>query len=573
MARVSLAAAALCLALLPAFALGLAGGAAGDRGPAPASVGAPQFRIKRESHKMASFDGVELHLEATFPVGLDPAARQPIVVFCASWATPIYEYIWPAEQWAKAGIYTVLYTARGWYASGGLIDTAGPKDLKDGSAIVDWALKQWPQANVSKVGFAGISYGGGIAALMAATDPRVNCVVMMSGWASIVNSLYWHESPNKFWGGLLVDSGSIPGIGREDPELKVLWHDLLSHNNVSYVTQWANLRSPDQYMAALNAKKGLNMFVNSNFGDNLFHSQRTFAFWQNFTGPKRIDFSQGTHATAELSGLIGVPSKIWDNAKAWVDYYLLDIANGVPSEPKVSFEVENHQLKPQEHVTFPDWPPAGAGWREVSLTLGKRTAAYGTLTPPSWASRSARAAGNNSDTIAFMEHDDVMSTGFPGVSDALEPYVPILADLKKTRPQTSIVYLSATYPDGMRICGVPRLEGLTLVAGQGSFQLVTYLYSVNPTTTEGHLISHVPLTDWNSTAGVPETRRPLEMHTTCFDVPKGHMLGLGFDMYDVLYEPANSSTAATVEVLYGGANTTASSFAEARPTLVIPLAG
>lgn len=317
------------------------------------------------------------------------------------------------------------------------------------------------------------------------------------------------------------------------------------------------------------------MFINSNMGDNLFHSQRTLAFWQNYTGPKRIDFSMGTHASAELSGLVGVPSKIWDNARAWVNYYLLDIPNGVPSEPQVSFEVENHQLQPVQHVTFTSWPPTDGGWQELRFALGKRAAAYGTLTRTAAApqrighSSPQRSSSSNGsvDVISFMEHDDVMSTGFPGISDALEPFLPIVADLAKTNPKTSVVYLSPAFADGLRVCGAPRMERLMLVPRQVRFQLVAYLYSVDPATTRGRLISHAPLTAWNGTAGTPVMPPPYELHAACFDVPKGHMIGLGFDMYDVLYEPATSNTSAVLEVVYGGSDATAS------PTLVLPVAG
>jgi len=66
--------------------------------------------------------------------------------------------------------------------------------------------------------------------------------------------LYWNESPNKFWGGLLVASGEIPGVGHEDPQLRQLWHNLLDHTNVSYLTSWSAARSPETYLDALNRK-------------------------------------------------------------------------------------------------------------------------------------------------------------------------------------------------------------------------------------------------------------------------------------------------------------------------------
>jgi len=77
--------------------------------PALPPVRQAEYLTKTESHKIVSFDGVEIQAEARYPVGLAPTARQPLVVFCASWATPIFEYALPTDEWAKAGMFTIMY--------------------------------------------------------------------------------------------------------------------------------------------------------------------------------------------------------------------------------------------------------------------------------------------------------------------------------------------------------------------------------------------------------------------------------------------------------------------------------
>ena len=41
---------------------------------------------------------------------------------------------------ADAGYVVLSYTPRGFYLSGGYIETAGPKDISDVSDVIDWLL-------------------------------------------------------------------------------------------------------------------------------------------------------------------------------------------------------------------------------------------------------------------------------------------------------------------------------------------------------------------------------------------------------------------------------------------------
>ena len=144
--------------------------------------------------------------------------------------------------------------------------------------------------------------------------------------------------------------------------------------------------------------------------------------------------------------------------------------------------------------------------------------------------------------------------------------MPITADLSRAARDSSVVFVSQPFADGLRVCGLPRLEHWALRPHQARFQVVAYVYAVDPRTLKGRLLTHVPLTAWGDAgapgANVTRVAPPLEMHTVCFDVRKGHALALGVDMFDGLYEPSVRDAAAAVDLVYG---------AGSPPTLVLPV--
>ena len=57
----------------------------------------------------------------------------PALVFISSWGLNDAEYLVQARALAQAGYVVLSYTARGFWGSGGQIDTAGPPDIADTS--------------------------------------------------------------------------------------------------------------------------------------------------------------------------------------------------------------------------------------------------------------------------------------------------------------------------------------------------------------------------------------------------------------------------------------------------------
>eukprot|EP00662_Eupelagonemidae_sp_cell21_P021863 gene21863-42483_t len=201
-------------------------------------------------HKIASFDGTALTADSETPAPTAAGEKFPLVIFINSWGMPQIEYVVKTLQWAQEGYICLEYQARGWFLSGGEIGTAGPDDIKDVSAVIDWALKTWPQADPSRIAVAGISYGGGIALLSAAHDARVRSVLALSGWSNIYQALNWHDSPSVIWGNLLVLLGKV--VGKEPAILSDMLGYVLSHKNMTFVKEWAAQRSAVTYLDAIN---------------------------------------------------------------------------------------------------------------------------------------------------------------------------------------------------------------------------------------------------------------------------------------------------------------------------------
>jgi predicted acyl esterase len=515
------------------------------------------FPTKSGLHVIESWDGTKLTADSEVPVGFDDT-KFPLIVFMNSWDVPQIEYLVKTIEWAKLGYVCVEYQARGWFLSGGEIGTAGPDDIKDVSAVIDWALAKFPQADPSAIAVGGVSYGAGISLLASAADPRIKASLIFSGWADLFKALNWQNTPALQWGKLLVDTAKI--LGNEPPILRELLNDVLAHENMSFVESWASDRSAAKYLDKLNANKPA-IYMAHQHGDNLFHSSSELDFFQQLNLPKHMDMSVGTHASAELLGFVGLDqgktaaNHIWGQARAWLDYYLKGIENDTPKLPLVQMQLGNDGIL-SDYLSFPSWPPT-SDWSVQNYLVGPRDGPYGTL------STGATQNLDSNDTISFSSRGVQMTTGIVLVSEAISDILPITARLDKVKPDHGIVYLSGASTGSSQICGVPRLANLRVVPSEGQFQVVPFLYDVDLDTMKGRLITHGTYTVWSdagASAGAAFNLPTIDFHTACWDMKAGHAVALGISMYDHLYQPASKTASITFDY-------------SSLPTLQLPLMG
>ncbi len=267
---------------------------------------------------ITSTDGTNLSAHLYVPIG-SPGETFPVVIFANSWALGESEYDLQAELFAESGYIALAYTARGWYNSTGLITAAGPKDMQDISAIVDY-VTALPEADINNIGMTGVSYGGGLALLAAAHEPRLKTVVSFSGWTNLVDSLYGgeagaengqgQETLRTTWSEILIFSGQL--IGNMDPEIEEIQEHIKFNTDIAAAVDWALIRSAETYIDTYNARK-IPVYMIQNMQDQLFQVTQMERFFSKLTyDAKRLDINRGIHITGEIGGFLNVGGTLHD---------------------------------------------------------------------------------------------------------------------------------------------------------------------------------------------------------------------------------------------------------------------
>ncbi|WP_199351101.1 alpha/beta fold hydrolase [Haliangium ochraceum] len=474
---------------------------------------------------MSSADGTAITGNVFEPTEGAPDTL-PAVVFVNSWALNEYEYLVPAAELASRGYVVMSYNTRGFGTSGGLINVAGPGDMEDLSAVLDW-MDENTDADMDRVGIAGISYGAGISLLGLAQEGRIRTAVAMSGWGDLYDSLYKDDTPRLAWGLILIASGYF--TGRMDPIIAQQFQRLLSHEDIDEVQSWAAVRSPASYVDALNAS-GKPVYISSNLSDTLFNPNQMLDFYERLTGPKRLDFNLGTHATAEAPGLFGLSNYVWNNAYDWLDYWLRDIDNGITARPPVTIEKKYSH----ERVELDDWPAQGIAATQMYLT--PRLLSDGSL--------SSNPNGMSISNRIWSGVGTLASTGIPLLSDILDSHldVPVTASLPLIDRLRGFTFWSGSFSGGLEIIGRPQVN-LRLVSGADTAHVVVYLYDVDAFGT-GTLITHGTASLHDIAAGQVQTLE-VDLNAVAYDLPRYHRLGIVIDTVDPLYASRTPGGTAT----------------------------
>lgn len=475
---------------------------------------------------ISSFDGVELTANVIVPTS--GAESYPAIIFINSWAMDEYEYIPQAVRFAEQGYIVLSYATRGFGESEGQIGTAGPEDMLDFSAAIDWLLAN-TNADVERIGASGISYGSGISLLGAAHDHRVSAVVAMSTWGSLTESLYGQETPRLIWGGLLTLLGEVTGDA--DPIIAENYGNLIKHQNIEETIAWADIRSAQTYVDILNARD-VPIYIANNFGDNLFQPNQALKFYEQLTTPKRIDLSQGMHASAELWGLVNADKEhyLWNKTQMWFDRWLKDEQNGIEYES--AFNVEAKYANDQ-YEALEEWP--------TPLVYDDRMYLHprGLFSNGKLKSSGYSSWWNNTDTI-LSGLDTLANSGIPMLSTLIEAEIdaPVITSIPLISRVNGIVFETGRLDETMAIRGIPKLH-LNIKPSKSKYQMIAYLYDVDALGV-GKLITHGPITDYEAQAGKVQAV-DLELVATAYDVPAGHKVALVIDTFDLLYAPPTLS--------------------------------
>ncbi len=482
---------------------------------------------------IATPDGFQLGAYVSVPTG-HGSGPFPLIVMPSSWGISYIEYVGQANVLANDGYIVVSYSSRGFDTfcginpSCGYIDIAGPLTVGDVSTVIDWALAHTP-ADPNKIGVSGISYGAGTGLLAAEHDPRIKAVAAMSGWANLGASLDANQTPSAQGIGVLsLDSY----LGKPGPLVQQMNQDVLAGNfegAIQTVLPVAAIRDPSSTIAQLNTNHPA-VFLANDFEDSLFVPSQLISFYNQLTVPKMIMFSHGDHATAEELGAVGLPNEVYAAATNWFDHYLKGVDNGVNTQPPV-------QLKSQTNIwsSYANWNAVQQGAVTYNLTQPS-----GALFPTGSLSSSA---SNSWQYGIIGGYPTTATSGVAMLSGVLTGYLqlPPAVELATIFRANAAVWTGPVFTRTQNVIGLPSLQ-ITVTPSTPQLTLVAYLYSVDPWTGLGELISQKPYTLLNATPGVPQII-DMNLEATNWEIDAGRQLALVIDTADLRYAgvtPLNS---------------------------------
>ena len=451
-------------------------------------------------------DGVQLAAEVVTPASI--TTKHPLIVMPTSWSAKYAQYHNIAVALEQRGFIVVGYNPRGMGSSGGLADFAGPASISDASAVISWALAN-TAADPAKIGMIGMSYGAGISLLAAEHDFRIKAVGALSSWTDFDYSF----NPNNAVAAAALTSLLGNNTVRLDSELTSLKTAVAASDPVpagKLVDSLAMSRSPILGVSALNQNHTAVMLA-SGYQDSYFSPRQLVTFYNQLTGPKRLQLAVGDHTQPEEPAFFGSPnSGPFGDALNWVSHYLAGANNGINTTAPLQLENETTRAT----VGLAKWPTG-----PETLDLG---------TPLSTSSPQVDAG-----TMSTLWSTPI-GAGVATAADAPPLLTNPLATFRFTTtnlttldPAHSDQWAGPTLTSPLTITGEPMVQ-LTVSDTSPRTGFALYLYDVNAAGT-GTLIDAMPATVTGAT-----TAKTVNLHFDPMNwtVPADDHLGLVIDTID-----------------------------------------
>ncbi|MFE3525389.1 CocE/NonD family hydrolase [Streptomyces sp. NPDC059161] len=494
-----------------------------------------------EARKAATFldgvgvpgdEGVELDAALWLHNGPGP---HPLIVMPSPWAKQGWTvYAIQALRFARRGYHVLAYTARGFGESGGEVEVAGEADIADGIRALDYLISQagGPGA-IGRIGFLGDSYGSGISQLVAAEDSRVHAVVALSTWGDLGEAFYENDTRHVAAVRTLLDAAKTARLSARTQQA---FDDVLANRNVEETLRWAASRSPYHRVDKLNRRQVPVLFANA-WHETLFPTNQTLKMFNALSGPKRLLLSVGDHSGPEMTGILGLPNRIWQDAHRWFDHHLLEAADdGSEAEAAAVFDADSGAedqvvseiMWSRTLESRPSWHAATGDPERFYLT-GPAEGAQdgGLLDKPGNGWRTTFTTGT--DTPATVA-DAILLTGYAELAGLPKTYRTGRIDRNDAG-----VWSSAPLPSRHQLRGVPRLR-VTVAPSAPDSTFVAYLFDVNALGI-ARIITHAPYTVRDGDPDAPVTV-DIALQATGYDVRAGHRLMLVLDSVDPFYGPA-----------------------------------
>src|SRR4051812_41313348 len=134
-----------------------------------------------------------IDLDTRFYLPRNRSGKMPAVLLAHGFGGSKNSVTDDAASLAERGYAVLTWSARGFGRSGGQIHLDSPDyEVKDAQRLLDW-LAARPEVRTDaagdpRVGVVGGSYGGALALLLAAQDPRVDAIVPMITWNDLATA-------------------------------------------------------------------------------------------------------------------------------------------------------------------------------------------------------------------------------------------------------------------------------------------------------------------------------------------------------------------------------------------------
>lgn len=437
----------------------------------------------------------------------------PLIVMPASWSLFHAEYAGAAAKLASSGYEVIAYTTRGFWDSQGAIEAAGRPDIGDMSRIIDWAVTH-ADADESRVGAAGISYGGGIPLLASAFDKRIRAVSAMSSWASLAESLYLDQTLNEQGTALLLGVSHV--TGRPGSDLLEVQDGYLK-DEFGHALELISTRGAAAYVDRINANRPA-ILLSGGWQDGIVPPGQNIDFFNRLTVPKRLMYQAGDHATTDILGAVGLPNDAWTETTRWFDHHLRGVENGVDKTGSVSLKAGNGG----SWRNFTGWSAQAHGTRRYYPRPGEKL----DVRPKAW----KKSIGTGNGTVA--DSGVAMATGIAAQAGTHWKIRP-----SRVKREDGLVLRTPRFGSTTVISGFPMFR-TTVTPSAKNTSLFVYLYDEGPDG-EARLVTHAPYTLRDVAPG--KTRAlDLRLQPIRWKLAKGRRLTLVIDTMDVRYRSTST---------------------------------
>ncbi|UQX02322.1 alpha/beta fold hydrolase [Streptomyces sp. RerS4] len=435
---------------------------------------------------------------------------RPVVVLPAPWTDlGRLAYAVQGALLAARGYDVLAYSPRGFGASEGLADFAGPLDVTDARQALDH-LTGRAAGPVTGAGFLGFSYGAGIAQLAAAHDARVGAVAALAGWSDL-DAVFYENRTRRTAAARTFLTGAVRA--RLSARTERALENVLTGRDPAATRRWAERRSALTHLKEFDRHR-VAVFLAQSWRDPLFPVNQTLRFFEELTGPKRLDLTADRPPLDGTPGLLGRPERPWTDAHRWFDHHLRGVDNGIDAEGGVVGEVSGTGRL--EHR--PGWPTFTGPLHRLYLTGSGELAAG---PDPGW----------SAPVLCGVD------APHPATADLATP--PAHRRRPDPRPGTGpagATWVSAPLTRTARLRGAPRLRVTYRAANPGS-SFVARLLDLAPDGSTRPL-TQAPYSDLDSP---PDSLvvADLTLQAVAHDIPRGHRLLLVLATRDPFHADAN----------------------------------